>query len=194
MTAAQHDGALESRWNGFECRQICGLGVFSLRCTATTPVSGPAPYTVPSKEENSENAQLEVEDIVDEALYHFKTLVLLPKLRIDKAGDRVLFLLVCFLHESLQRIQAAQRADALQILLRLRYSFARQLAQSELPELAHLLRLVGTAEAKSEAEAYLVQLFTEAALRLLERVFLFPSSDGLGSKWWLLFGRRRFLT
>lgn len=195
MACVKNDGVLESRWNGFECSQLCGLGVFSLRCTAASPINGPAPYITTNQKDDGDDGSLDgVEDIVDEALFHFKTLVLLPKLRIDKAGDRVLLLLVCFLHECLRSIQTAHRAEASHALSELRYSYARRVAQSEQPGLQHLLRVSGTTGEKKEVEAYLVQLFTEASLRLADKVFLFPSTDGMGSKWWLLFGRRSFLT
>jgi hypothetical protein len=121
---------MASRWNGLESRHICGLSAFSLRCTTALKMCDPAPCIIPADACDNGHSR-GAEDIVDEALFYFKTLVLLPKLRVDKSVDRVLLVLVSFLHACLQSNQAAHRAEAARTLSQLCYSYAQHVAQSE---------------------------------------------------------------
>lgn len=187
--------AYSSRWNSYEVSQIGKFGVFPLRRTCSASVDGPAPW---SDSENLDSSSASTaltmkEDIVDEALLCLKPLILLQNINLEGPGDFVLLSLCLFLHHCLQSIQDADRMKAFAVMSALRYTYADKLAYCQTEGPFRFLYSTMSSSNTELLETYFIQLFTEAASRLLDRVFSYPSNDGKGNKFWLVFGRKQFL-
>lgn len=176
-----------SRWNGFEERSLLGCGVFPLNFSDAAAVPGPAPRLQDLAA--SEAAQ---DDVVDEALYYLKTNLLCRTFSIKGAGDRVILYLTVFFSECLRMIVGMRRQEA-EATLR---GFARN---TPLPPDHPKFPFCdffphGEEDEVKEWVQYAGQLRMEAVVRLTTKVFAYPEEDGTGSKFWLVFAKRGFLS
>lgn len=147
-----------------------------------TKFRGPAP-SIPDLEK----------DIVDEALYLFKSLIFFRHYEIKSEADRVLVYLILYILECLKKIlKCPNKAIATKELM------AMSICRFDIPGDPNFPRELNSlyAKPKSSTEAdtmrsYMGQLRQELGTRLIDQVY---ASDGAPpSKWWTCFSKRRFL-
>ncbi|CAH8592789.1 unnamed protein product [Dicrocoelium dendriticum] len=147
-----------------------------------TKFRGPAP-TMPDLEK----------DIIDEALYLFKSLIFFRQYEIKSEADRVLVYLILYILECLKKmLKCPNKAIASKELL------AMGISRFDIPGDPNFPRELNSLYAKpktsSEAEtmrAYMSQLRQELGTRLIDLVYSNDSAPP--SKWWTCFAKRRFL-
>ncbi|CAO1620567.1 unnamed protein product [Sympodiomycopsis kandeliae] len=145
-------------------------------------IRGPAPQPVDPS----------VFDIVDESIDLFRANSLFRNFEIKGPADRTLIYLILFISDCLSKIAAA-RTPLSQI------EAGKQLSTLAVDNFSlpgdagfPLNALYQPPKDRSEADAlrgYLTQARQELAARLLEKVYI----DGVPSKWWLAFTKRRFM-
>ncbi|KAG8341294.1 putative ARP2 3 complex ARPC3 (21 kDa) subunit [Trypanosoma vivax] len=180
--------SMHSRWNGYEERCLLGCGVYPLRHTSEFTPSGPSTRMDNVAGEGLEDSH----DIVDEALYLLKPHLLLRSFSIKGAGDRVLLYLTAYMHECLKMLTAVTREEAAKLLINhatLKFSSP---GDKDFPFNSFFLS--GSSSEKEEWQSYMRQLRVEASSRLVEKVFMFPETDGTGNRFWLAFAKRSFLS
>lgn len=143
---------------------------------------GPAPsFTAPPTEM----------DIIDEALYYFKANVFFRTYEIKSESDRVLIYLTLYITECLKKLsKCSNKQQGMQDM------YALAISRFDLPgEAGFPLNSVYAKPANpSEADLmrqYLTQLRQETGMRVCEKVF--GTEDGKPSKWWLCFGKKKFM-
>ncbi|XP_065201675.1 actin-related protein 2/3 complex subunit 3 [Planococcus citri] len=168
--------AYHSTINDYE--QVVGnIAVLPLK----TKYRGPAPIATDD----------EAMDIIDEALYYFKSNVFFRTYEIKNEADRVLIYITLFITECLKKLQkCATKTQALQEMHTLGIS------KFDIPgELGFPLNSVYARPANaSEADfmrQYLQQIRQETCLRVANKVF--PANDAKPSKWWLCFAKKKFM-
>ncbi|KAF5397748.1 Actin protein 2/3 complex subunit 3 [Paragonimus heterotremus] len=147
-----------------------------------TKVRGPAP-AMPDMDR----------DIIDEALYLFKSLIFFRQYEIRSESDRVLVYLILYILECLKKIQKCpNKSIASKELL------SMAIARFDLPgdpgfprELNNLYAKPKTQAEMDQMRSYMSQLRQEIGVRLVELVY--PSDTCPPSKWWTCFAKRRFL-
>nr|CAD2125718.1 unnamed protein product [Meloidogyne enterolobii] len=141
------------------------------------------------------------EDVIDEALLYFRPNVFFRNFEIKGPADRTLIYLFLYITECLKRIYIKSK--------NLNYIVQKLQASKELTTLAldsrrgfpipgeqafpfpSLFKPPANAQDEEIMRNYLQQLRQEMGVRLLERIF--PNPDGMPSKWWLCFAKRRFM-
>jgi actin related protein 2/3 complex subunit 3 len=130
-------------------------------------------------------------DIVEEVLSLFRANCLFRNFEIKTPSDRALIYGILFVSEALNRISpAATEKDTAKAL----NSFA--LERFSLPgdqgfPLNSLYSVPGNPAQAETLRAWMTQFRQELAVRLVSKVY--ENSNGLPSKWWLGFSRRRFM-
>nr|AAW27086.1 SJCHGC02751 protein [Schistosoma japonicum]CAX74300.1 putative Actin-related protein 2/3 complex subunit 3 [Schistosoma japonicum] len=147
-----------------------------------TKFRGPAPM----------NMDLE-KDIIDEALYLFKSLIFFRQYELKSEADRVLVYLILYILECLRKLQKCPNRT-----IGAKELAAMSISRFDIPGDPDFPRELNNMYAKprnsTEMEimrGYLTQLRQELGVRLLERVYCDDNSPP--SKWWLCFGKRRFM-
>ncbi|KAH8867758.1 Actin-related protein 2/3 complex subunit 3 [Schistosoma japonicum] len=147
-----------------------------------TKFRGPAPM----------NMDLE-KDIIDEALYLFKSLIFFRQYELKSEADRVLVYLILYILECLRKLQKCPNRT-----IGAKELAAMAISRFDIPGDPDFPRELNNMYAKprnsTEMEimrGYLTQLRQELGVRLLERVYCDDNSPP--SKWWLCFGKRRFM-
>lgn len=166
------------------------IGNFPL-LTFRTKIRGPILNLV--KEDEAEGL-----DIIDEALFYFKSNVFFKRYEIQNESDRVLIYLILYITECLKKLQkCTKKSQALNEM----HSLA--ISKFDIPGDANfVLPTVYTRPASAnEADTlrqYLTQLRQECGLRLCDKVFECPedtpANDSMKpSKWWTCFAKRKFM-
>ncbi|XP_026473863.1 actin-related protein 2/3 complex subunit 3 [Ctenocephalides felis] len=144
-----------------------------------TQCRGPAPVT------NAEH------DIIDDAIYYFKANVFFRTYEIKSDVDRIFIYITLYITECLKKLQkCANKAQGQQDM----YSLA--IGRFDLPGDAGFPLNSVYAKPSNAAEAdsmkqYLQQIRQETGARICEKVF--ATEDGKPSKWWLCFGKKKFM-
>ncbi|TGZ72595.1 hypothetical protein CRM22_001992 [Opisthorchis felineus] len=132
-------------------------------------------------------------DIIDEALYLFKSLIFLRQYEIKSEADRVLVYLVLYTLDCLKKIQKCSNK-----IVATKELASLALARFDIPGDPGFPRELNNLYAKpknqSESDAmrnYITQLRQELGSRLVELVY--PGDNCPPSKWWTCFSKRRFL-
>lgn len=144
-----------------------------------TQFRGPAPM---------DNAQ--ESDIIDEALYYFKSNVFFRTYEIKSEADRMLIYLTLYISECLKKLQkCSNKSQGTNEMYTLAISKFDIPGDSSFP----LNSVYGKPKTQADADvlrAYLTQARQETGVRVCERVF---GEDGKPSKWWLCFAKKRFM-
>uniref|UniRef100_A0A1I8C1H0 Actin-related protein 2/3 complex subunit 3 n=1 Tax=Meloidogyne hapla TaxID=6305 RepID=A0A1I8C1H0_MELHA len=136
------------------------------------------------------------EDIIDEAILYFRPNVFFRNFEIKGPADRTLIYLFLYITECLKRIlqqKIVQKLQASKELTTLALDSRRgfPIPGEQAFPFPSLFKPPANAQEDETMRAYLQQLRQEMGVRLIERVF--PNSDGMPSKWWLCFAKRRFM-
>jgi actin related protein 2/3 complex subunit 3 len=135
-------------------------------------------------------------DIVDEAIYNLKANLLRKTFAVSGSGDRVVLYLTLFLQQCLKRLAkagtAANKTQGRQILLQLAQELPPIPTDSAFPFAAFFERPKSADETQQFSD-YAKQLRLEAAVRMIQNVYLYPEEDGTGNKFWLTFSKTPFL-
>ena len=180
-----------SRWNGYEEGVLLGCGLFPIKVTCQAAAVGPAPRMDPLANDDG-NAE-DKEDVLDEALFYFKSNMLFKTYTIKGSGDRLLLYLTMFMNNCLKRIVGLNRAQAKATLL----SYASDSVTAPTDPSFQFSSFFPAAKSNEEVDQwkeYVKQLRMEISSRLLRLVFQFPEADGTGSKFWMIFGKSTFLS
>ncbi|CAH8645638.1 unnamed protein product [Schistosoma mattheei] len=147
-----------------------------------TKFRGPAPM----------NMDLE-KDIIDEALYLFKSLIFLRQYELKSEADRVLVYLVLYILECLRKLQRCpNRTSGAKELAAMAISRFDIPGDPDFPrELNNMYAKPKNPTEMETMRGYLSQLRQELGVRLLDKVYRDDNSPP--SKWWLCFGKRRFM-
>lgn len=141
-------------------------------------------------------------DIIDEALYFFKSNVFFKQFEILNESDRTLVYLHLFIIECLKlmsRFTASSTTanlDRKLIKQQIINNLCNSHKQIQIPgdlkfQLNHIFRSPSDQSGKDEMRQYLFQLRLECFLRLFDLIW--PSNDNLPSKWWICFSKRKFI-
>ncbi|CAH8867856.1 unnamed protein product [Trichobilharzia szidati] len=147
-----------------------------------TKFCGPAPM----------NPSLE-KDIIDEALYLFKSLIFFRQYKLKSEADRVLVYLVLYILECLRKLQKCpNRIVAGKELAAMAISRFDLPGDPDFPrELNNMYAKPKNSTELETMRGYLTQLRQELGVRLIDKVYSDDNSPP--NKWWLCFGKRRFL-
>ncbi|CAG7836603.1 unnamed protein product [Allacma fusca] len=130
-------------------------------------------------------------DIIDEALYYFKSNVFFRTYEIKSESDRLLIYITLYISECLKKLsKCTNKNQGLQEM----YTLA--ISKFDIPgDPGFVLNSVyGRPGSPQEAELlrqYLQQVRQECGTRVCEKVF--NTEDGKPSKWWLCFTKKRFM-
>ncbi|KAK0079249.1 hypothetical protein PV325_001483 [Microctonus aethiopoides] len=145
-----------------------------------TTIRGPAPIC-------PTNTEL---DIIDEALYYFKSNVFFRTYEIKSEADRVLIYIILYITECLKRLQKCPTQNqAITEMYSLAYSKFDIPGDPGFPLNSVYAKPDTPAEA-DQMRHYLQQIRHETATRLVEKVY---SDNGKPSKWWLCFAKKKFM-
>jgi len=130
-------------------------------------------------------------DIIDEALYYFKSNVFFRTYEIKSESDRLLIYITLYVSECLKKL--AKCRDKNQGMQEM-YSLA--ISKFDIPGDPGFTLNSVYAKPSSPQEAellrqYLLQVRQECGARVCEKVF--NTEDGRPSKWWLCFAKRKFM-
>eukprot|EP01006_Ploeotia_vitrea_P025851 TRINITY_DN58776_c0_g1_i2.p1 TRINITY_DN58776_c0_g1~~TRINITY_DN58776_c0_g1_i2.p1 ORF type:complete len:172 (-),score=5.16 TRINITY_DN58776_c0_g1_i2:42-557(-) len=131
-------------------------------------------------------------DILDETLYSFKVNMFFQSYDVQGGGDRIMVYLIIYIHHCLKQIVKLPKEKAKKAL----YTLAQQ--SFDAPGDHHFILPAFLPNPKSTKESsewkeYFKQLREELGNRLVEKVYAAPGPDGLPSKWWVMFTKRKFL-
>lgn len=130
-------------------------------------------------------------DIIDEALYFFKSNIFFSSYEIKSEADRNIIYLTLYIIECLKVIgNASSRNAATQELFQLGLSKFAIPGDSAFP-LNNLYSKPASSKEADEMRSYLTQLRQECGLRVLEQAW--PTGYKTPSKWWCCFAKRKFL-
>ncbi|EPQ28232.1 uncharacterized protein PFL1_04059 [Pseudozyma flocculosa PF-1] len=161
-----------------EARQIGSMALLPIR----SKIRGPAPPPV-------DPSQM---DIVDESIDLFRANSLFRNFEIKGPADRTLIYLILFISDCLTKISSAripmtQNEAHKQLSTYAVDAFALP-GDANFP----MNSLYAAPANRADADAlrsYLTQARQETALRLVDKVYI----DGVPSKWWLAFTKRKFM-
>uniref|UniRef100_A0A914MJR4 Actin-related protein 2/3 complex subunit 3 n=1 Tax=Meloidogyne incognita TaxID=6306 RepID=A0A914MJR4_MELIC len=136
------------------------------------------------------------EDVIDEALLYFRPNVFFRNFEIKGPADRTLIYLFLYITECLKRIlhqKIVQKLQASKELTTLAIDSRRgfPIPGEQAFPFPSLFKPPANSQDEEIMRNYLQQLRQEMGVRLLERIF--PNPDGMPSKWWLCFAKRRFM-
>jgi actin related protein 2/3 complex subunit 3 len=190
-----------SAFNGQEAggKSLLGCGVYAIKQHPKAGSSGgPAPKLEDTTTDPATGEATPAWDIVDEAVYYFKSNMMHKTFEVKGPADRTVLYLTLYLQQCLKRVLAlgkkATKAEARQALLSL--GVERSLTPVEQSYPFSAFHPAAASASASDVEAwrdYARQLRLEAGVRLVQRVFLHPEADGTANKWWLYFGNQKFL-
>lgn len=163
-----------SSFNSDDARTIGNLALLPLR----TSFKGPAPKS------NDD------QDVIDEALYYFKSNIFFRSYEVKGTADRVMIYLTLYISECLKKLQRApNRVEAQKSLATLAVSSFDIPGDPNFPLNSFMSKPASRAEA-DQMRQYFTQMRQELGQRLVEKVF----GDGdKPSKWWICFTKRRFM-
>lgn len=186
-----------STWNGYETESLLACGIYQIKQNHKLSRQGPAPVMekVALDEEGNE---YEPQDVLDEVIYYFKSNMFFRTFRMKGAGDRLILFLTHYMHTLIKRLVGVPQEKAKAVVVDLQTSYSVLPTDSSFPFSAFYSSALkgGTAPSAEDAERFLEysrQLRYELGMRVLERVFQFPESDGTGSKYWLMFAKQQLL-
>ncbi|CAO3624969.1 unnamed protein product [Cunninghamella blakesleeana] len=129
------------------------------------------------------------EDIIDEALTLFRANCLFRNFEIKGNADCVLIYLILFISECLQKINKnTPQGEAFKTLSTLAVSNFAIPGDPTFP-LNAMYQTPSDRFQIEQLKQYIQQLRQELALRLVETIYI----DGLPSKWWMCFQKRKFM-
>ena len=180
-----------SIWNGYEEASFIGCGLYKIKQTGKSSSGGPAPIMeAVSVDENGE--QVANDDIIDEALFYFKSNMLLRTYTIKGNGDRLILYITYFLSQCLKRLVGVTRDQAKNVLFALANEGFSAPGDKGFPFPAFFPQPKDAAEVEKWKE-YMKQVRLEAGQRLVKKVFLFPEADNTGNKFWMIFAKYTLL-
>ncbi|KAI8339046.1 actin-related protein ARPC3 [Chlamydoabsidia padenii] len=149
-------------------------------------------YALPIKTKFRGNAPMadpSTDDIIDEAITLFRANCLFRNFEIKGNADRVLIYLILFISECLQNLnKSTPQGSALKNLSTLAVSNFSIPGDPSFP-LNAMYQTPSDRVQLDQMRQYIQQLRQELVLRLVEAVYL----DGLPSKWWMCFQKRKFM-
>eukprot|EP00758_Cryptobia_borreli_P003314 Tbor_TRINITY_DN3680_c0_g1::TRINITY_DN3680_c0_g1_i1::g.215::m.215/K05756/ARPC3; actin related protein 2/3 complex, subunit 3 len=184
-----------SIWNGYEEETLLGCGVYKIKQTHKASMVGPAP-SMSLVDVDEEGNQTEAEDILDEALYYFKSNVLFKTFKMKGDADRLILFLTHYLHTLLKKIVRMDIKAAKAVVLQLQTEYSVLPTDASFPFAVFFsLDKEGpvTTDEKERFTEYSKQIRYEIGMRMIDKVYQFPEADGTGSKHWMLFTRHHLL-
>jgi actin related protein 2/3 complex, subunit 3 len=156
-------------------QKVANIAIMPLR----TQSRGPAPTG------NFEN------DIIDEALYFFKSNVFFRTYEVKSEVDRIFIYITLYITECLKKLQRCPNKNT---GMQEMYTLAIQ--KFDIPgdagfPLNSVYLKPSTAAEGDLMRQYLQQVRQETGIRVCERVF--SGEDGKPSKWWLCFAKKKFM-
>merc|ERR1712072_415577 len=175
---AHQDGGMvyHSAFNDVEpTKLLMGCGVWPLR----TEFPGPCP------------ADAGAQDPIDEALENFKANIMFRNFKPEGPGDLLQIYLLLFIHQCIKGLDKCKnKADGQRALNSISGEAPAVPGDGNFP-ISVIYPEAKTPAEKKEFGKMLTQLRKETARRLADIVF--PEVDGPGSKFWLCFGKRKFI-
>jgi actin related protein 2/3 complex subunit 3 len=190
-----------SAFNGaeHEKKTILGCGLYAIKQHPKAGSNcGPAPKLEDVVPDEAGGEGTPAYDIVDEAIYYFKSNMMHKTFEVKGPADRLILYMTLYIQQCLKRLLAAgktaQKTQARQMLL----SLAIERSPSPLDQTYPFSAFHPPASKCGAGEAdawgdYAKQLRLEIGVRLIQRIFAYPEADGTASKWWLCFGNTKFL-
>jgi len=130
-------------------------------------------------------------DIIDEAIYFFKSNIFFSSYEVKSEADRNIIYLTLYIIECLKVIaNASNRNAATQDLFQLGLSKFAIPGDPKFP-LNNLYQKPHNTQEAEEMRSYLTQLRQECGVRVLEQAW--PANEKTPSKWWCCFSKRKFL-
>jgi len=165
-----------SKFNDVEAQTLLGCGLYPLKTKFPGPLSA---------------AEEGTPDIVDEAITMFKANCMFRNFKPSGPGDLVHIYLLLFIHQCLKALEKAKdKADGQRIMNTLAGEAPAVPGDSAFP-ISVIYPPAQDANEKKEFGKMLTQLRKETASRLPDVIFPDPAAPG--TKWWLSFGKRKFL-
>ncbi|KAI8977436.1 ARP2/3 complex 21 kDa subunit [Mycotypha africana] len=166
--------AYHSQYNDGDYQSIGNMFLLPIK----TKFRGNAPFADPN-----------TTDIIDEALDLFRANCLFRNFEIKGNADRVLIYLILFIQQCLGSINRnTPQGDAFKILNTLALSNFAIPGDPSFPLNAMYQAPIDKSQA-DQMKQYMQQLRQELAARLVDTIFV----DGLPSKWWMCFSKRKFM-
>lgn len=198
----------ESAFNGQEVvdeknnnapRTLLGCGLYAIKQNPKAGSNcGPAPKLEDMITDEATGEQAPGYDIVDEAIYYFKSNMMHKTFEVKGPGDRLILYLTLYIQQCLKRLIAdgkkATKTQARQTLLALAIERSKTPIDSTYPFNAFHPEAKKCTDDEVELwREYAKQLRLEVGVRLIQRIFVFPEEDGTANKWWVVFGNQKFL-
>lgn len=194
-------GGFESAFNGaeHEKKTIVGCGLYAIKQHPKAGSGcGPAPKLDDNIVDPESGESTPAYDIVDEAIYYFKANMMHKTFEVKGPADRLILYLTLYIQQCLKRLlaagKAANKTQARQLLLGLAVERSPCPLDNSYPFSAFHPPASKCTPGEQELWAdYCKQLRLETAVRLIQRIFVYPEEDGTANKWWLYFGNAKFL-
>lgn len=182
-----------SVWNGYEeAPSLIGCGVYKIKQSSKSgSAAGPAPRMEPTTV-NESGEEVANEDIIDEALFYFKSNMLFRTFTIKGDGDRLILYLTYFISQCLKKLVGATKDAAKQILHAFAHDGFSAPGEGGFPFSAFFPQPADAAEVE-QWKTYIKQLRLETVSRVLKKVYQFPEADGTGNKFWMVFAKYTLL-
>lgn len=167
----ENNGPYHSALNDTKAEKVvCGCGIYPLR----TKHRGPA------------STKSDGEDILDEIIYYFKPNMLFKQYHVKGDADRTLLYLTLYIHHCLKKFKDKKQKDAKAELVALK---EEKFSGPGDPGfiLAGFIPAPKAASEGDEWKQYMKQCRDELAMRILDKVFERPESDGKANKYWMQF-------
>ncbi|KAI8992484.1 putative ARC18-subunit of the Arp2/3 complex [Pilobolus umbonatus] len=166
--------AYHSKYNEGDYQSVGNMFLLPIK----TKFRGNAPY-----------ADMNQEDVIDEALDLFRANCLFRNFEIKGNGDRVLIYLILFISQCLSSINKnTPQSDAYKTLNTLALSSFSIPGDPTFPLNAMYTSPSDRYQA-DQMKQYMQQLRQELAMRLVDRIYI----DNHPSKWWMCFSKRKFM-
>ena len=175
--AASHAGMVyHSSMNEVpDVQLVCGCSMLPIK----TSTRGPAPL-----------APEGADDIVDEVIGYFKANVLFKHFEVKGGADRVLIYLTLYTTQCLQRLEKCPTpTEGLKALTAMAHESFRIPGDAGFA-LGNFFPAPANPQEAELCRAYLKQLREEIGRRVVSRVY---AADGVPSKFWLVFAKRKFM-
>ncbi|KAL3315083.1 Actin- protein 2/3 complex subunit 3 [Cichlidogyrus casuarinus] len=132
-------------------------------------------------------------DIIDEAIYYFKSLIFFRNFEIKSNSDRVLVYLILYITECLKKFQRCNnKATATREMTNMGQAKFPLPGENGFPlGVGNMFQKPRDQAEADKLRAYFTQLRLELGQRMVEKVY--PSDSSEPSKWWLCFSKRKFL-
>eukprot|EP00658_Telonema_sp_P-2_P063689 TRINITY_DN52467_c0_g1_i2.p1 TRINITY_DN52467_c0_g1~~TRINITY_DN52467_c0_g1_i2.p1 ORF type:complete len:186 (-),score=67.04 TRINITY_DN52467_c0_g1_i2:21-578(-) len=150
-------------------------------------------------EVDESGVEYSTEDIVDEALFYYKTNMLCRTFAMKGAADRLILFLTHYIHTAIKRIVGLKPKEAKAVIVAMQTEYSIMPLDKGFPfsvffTIGGLTLESVTEEEKERFSEYSKQLRYECGMRLLEKMFAFPEEDGTASKFWTLFAKHKLLS